>query len=145
MKAFVGMTIAMAIHKLPRIKNYWNGHWAPGVPQYRQIFTRDWYWYLFSNIHLVDNSKRVAHQDPTHDRLFKIRLLITALSETFGEHYSPSCNISMDESIVRFKGRSMLKQYLPMKPIKRGFKVWCLSCACCGYLLLFQVYTGKDV
>ena len=144
MKAFVGMTLAMAIHKLPQIKNYWSGNWVLGVPQLQQIFTRNRYWYLFSNIHLVDNSKCLPRDDPLHDRLFKVRPLITKLNETFAEHYSPSQNLSVDESMVRFKGRSMLKQYLPMKPIKRGFKVWCLSCYCCGYLLQFQVYAGKD-
>ena len=31
---------------------------------------------------------------------------------------------AIDEAMVKYKGRSSLKQYLPMKPIKRGFKVW---------------------
>lgn len=26
--------------------------------------------------------------------------------------------------MIRFKGRSTLKQYMPNKPIKRGYKVW---------------------
>ncbi|XP_046677262.1 piggyBac transposable element-derived protein 3-like [Homalodisca vitripennis] len=26
--------------------------------------------------------------------------------------------------MIRFKGRSTLKQYMPLKPIKRGYKVW---------------------
>ena len=26
--------------------------------------------------------------------------------------------------MIRFKGRSSLKQFMPMKPIKRGIKVW---------------------
>lgn len=144
MKAFIGITLAMAIHKLPQLRNYWSEHWVLGVPQYRQIFPRNRYCYLFSNIHLVDNAQCLPRDDPLHDRLFKVRPLISKLNETFGEHYSPSRNVSVDESMVRFKGRSTLKQYLPMKPIKRGFKVWCLSCSCCGYLLQFQVYTGKE-
>lgn len=144
MKAFIALTLAMAIHKLPQVKNYWSSDWVLAVPQFRQIFTRDRYWFLFSNIHLVDNANALPRDDPQHDRLFKVRPLIKRLNETFSEHYSPSQNLSVDESMVRFKGRSTLKQYLPMKPIKRGFKVWCLSCSCCGYLLQFQVYTGKD-
>ncbi|KAJ8945549.1 hypothetical protein NQ318_020395 [Aromia moschata] len=31
---------------------------------------------------------------------------------------------SVDESMTKFKGRSRLKQYLPLKLIKRGIKVW---------------------
>ena len=26
--------------------------------------------------------------------------------------------------------------------MKQGFKVWCCSCSCCGYLCTFQIYHG---
>ena len=29
--------------------------------------------------------------------------------------------------MIKFQGRSSLKQYMPMKPIKRGIKVWTLA------------------
>ena len=35
-----------------------------------------------------------------------------------------------------------MKQYLPMKPVKRGFKVWAMADALNGYLYDFNVYTG---
>ena len=44
--------------------------------------------------------------------------------------------------MIRFKGRSLLKQYNPMKPIKRGYKLWCLA-NITGYVYKFDVYTGK--
>ena len=56
---------------------------------------------------------------------------------TLAESYDPSQNISIDESMVCFKRRSTMKQYLPLKTIKRGFKIWCSSYSCCGYLLKF--------
>lgn len=46
--------------------------------------------------------------------------------------------------MVKFKGRSTLKQYMPMKPIKRGFKVWVVACAVTGYCLGMTVYEGAD-
>ena len=46
--------------------------------------------------------------------------------------------------MIPFKGRSALKQYLPMKPIKRGFKVWVRADSINGYVCDFEVYTGKD-
>lgn len=45
--------------------------------------------------------------------------------------------------MIKFKGRSTLKQYMPMKPIKRGFKVWARADSHSGYLYQFQVYAGK--
>ncbi|KAJ6647307.1 PiggyBac transposable element-derived protein 4 [Pseudolycoriella hygida] len=46
--------------------------------------------------------------------------------------------------MIKFKGRCVLKQYMPMKPIKRGYKVWCLADAVTGFILAFIVYTGKE-
>ena len=41
------------------------------------------------------------------------------------------------------KGRSSMKQCLPKKPVKRGFKVWVQADAVTGYICEFEVYTGK--
>ncbi|XP_043462009.1 piggyBac transposable element-derived protein 4-like [Leptopilina heterotoma] len=46
--------------------------------------------------------------------------------------------------MIKFKGRLSLKQYMPMKPIKRGFKVWCLPDSQTSYILNFEIYTGKS-
>ena len=43
-----------------------------------------------------------------------------------------------------FKGRSSLKQYMPLKPTKRGYKVWCLCDSHNGYLYNFDVYAGAS-
>ena len=36
-----------------------------------------------------------------------------------------------------------MKQYLPKKPVKRGFKVWVRAESATGYFSDFEVYTGK--
>ena len=43
-----------------------------------------------------------------------------------------------------FLGRSAMKQYIPLKPVKRGFKVWVLAESSTGYFLDLQVYVGKE-
>lgn len=57
--------------------------------------------------------------------------------------YHGTNQLSIDESMILFKGRSSLKQYNPMKPIKRGYKLWCLADQK-GYIKKFQIYHGKD-
>lgn len=32
---------------------------------------------------------------------------------------------------------------MPLKPIKRGFKVWVLACSVTGYMYSFDIHTGK--
>ena len=54
----------------------------------------------------------------------------------FLRQYTFFRDLSIDEAMVIFKARSSLKQYKPLKPIKRGYKVWCL------YLKMDQGYTG---
>lgn len=33
---------------------------------------------------------------------------------------------------------------MPMKPVKRGYKVWCLANSTTGYICKFDIYTGKS-
>ena len=37
-----------------------------------------------------------------------------------------------------------MKQYLPLKPVKRGFKVWVVADSVNGYFLDLQVYVGSE-
>ena len=46
--------------------------------------------------------------------------------------------------MIKFKGRSSIKQYLPLKPIKRGYKVWCLCDPITAYLFNYQIYLKKE-
>lgn len=45
--------------------------------------------------------------------------------------------------MIKFKGRSSLKQYMLMKPVKRGYKAWCWADSSTGYILKFDIYSGK--
>ena len=40
------------------------------------------------------------------------------------ENYQMCQEISIDEGMVKFKGRSKFKQWLPHKPDHDGFKIW---------------------
>ncbi|KAJ0169398.1 hypothetical protein K1T71_014985 [Dendrolimus kikuchii] len=51
---------------------------------------------------------------------------------------------SIDEAMIRFKGISSLKQYMPAKPIKRGFKFWVRADSSTSYVFEFQIYAGKS-
>lgn len=38
---------------------------------------------------------------------------------------------------------STMKQYMPQKPVKRGYKVWVRADSTTGYMYQFKIYTGK--
>ena len=79
-----------------------------------------------------------------YKRLGKIQPIIDSLQQSFQSVYSPGKDASVDEAMIPFKGRSSLKQYMPLKPVKRGIKVWALADASNGYMSNFQVYTGRQ-
>ena len=56
------------------------------------------------------------------DKLAKVRPLIAILIPKFLNLYNPSQNLSPDESMLKFKGRLSFVQYMPRKPIKRGYE-----------------------
>ena len=50
---------------------------------------------------------------------------------------------SIDEHMVKFKGRSGMKPYIKSKPIKWGFKFWFRCASKTGYLYEMDMYLGK--
>ena len=55
--------------------------------------------------------------------LYKVRPLIESLNTAFRDIYYPTCELSVDERMVGFKGRLGFKQYFPLKPTKWGIKL----------------------
>lgn len=68
---------------------------------------------------------------------------MNCLKKTFINGRSESIHQSIDESMTKFKGRSVLKQYLPLKPIKRGIKIWQRCDSLTGYVYDMNIYSGK--
>ena len=93
---------------------------------------------------LTDNSHYIPYGHPNHDRIYKIRPLITHLLARFKSSYTPSQNCSIDESIISFKGRLAFIQYMPLKPHKWGVKAWVLADSVSGYIWNWKLYTGKE-
>ncbi|KAG5883824.1 hypothetical protein JTB14_036941 [Gonioctena quinquepunctata] len=56
--------------------------------------------------------------------------------------YRTARRTSIDESMILFKERISLKQYNPMKPIKRGYKLWCQIYQN-AFVSDFGLYQGK--
>jgi hypothetical protein len=85
-----------------------------------------------------------AHEEGAADRdpLPHVRSLAAKLNASFAAHASPSHRLTLDEAMAAFKGRSPIKQYIPSKPHKWGYKIYCLSSD--DYLLRFEVYAGKE-
>ena len=84
-----------------------------------------------------------SHGTPDYDKLYKVRHYINILLENFKNNYIPFENLSIDESIIGYKGRLSFIQYMPKKPHKWGIKAWVLADSSNGYTWGWKLYTGK--
>jgi len=122
-KSFVGMLIAMGLHDLPRTELYWSSARLFRVTPIAHIMPVKRFKKIRQAIHVNDNSTAPKRGDPNYDKLYKLRPLIDGINERFQSQCIQTTSQSVDEGMIAFKGRSSLKQYMPLKPIKRGYKV----------------------
>lgn len=140
---FIGINFLMALKKQPSYRDYWStdSFYTDHAISNAMSFNR--FSWLLSHIHINDNSTAKPRNDPEFDKLHKVRPFLDHLQNKFKSLYFPKQHQSIDESMIKFKGRSSIKQYMPMKPIKRGYKVW-VRADDNGYVCEFSVYTGKN-
>ena len=143
-RAFLGFSILMGIVQLPALDDYWSRDSRTRYAHIADKISRQRFREISRYLHFVDNDHLAPRSDPLYDRLGKVRPLIEHISERFESVYKPSKNLAVDEAMIKFQGRSSLKQYMPKKPIKRGIKVWVLGDSSNGYFSKFKVYTGKQ-
>ena len=139
LEQFIGCCMLMSIFKLPRSRMYWAAFTR--IQQIADIMTRDRWEAIKRNLHFNNNENMPSMEDANRDRLFKIRPLHDHLLPIY-QQLPQQQVLCIDEQMVPFKGRSVLKQYLPMKPHKWGYKLFVL-CDTQGIVHNFEIFTGK--
>lgn len=75
-------------------------------------------------------------------RLSKITLIVNQLNDTMRTIYSPGKNLSIDESMMLWRGRLIFRQYIKNKRHKYGVKFYEL-CESDGIVLKAIIYSGQ--
>ena len=94
---------------------------------------------ILQNLHFCDSTTIVPS-----DKCGKVRPLLDMICNNFQKHAKLTKNVTIDDSMIIYYGKfgQSLKQRMPMKPNRSGYKVWCLNLQG-GYLYDFEVYQGK--
>lgn len=144
-RAFVDLLFGMGLHKVPEMKHFC-ADWVLGVPAFVQVFTSKRWHQLWNYLHLADNDDltRPKKGEQGYDKIWKIRPMFVELVPSFQDHFYIGQNVSVDEIMIKGMGKNPIKQYLPMKSIKHGSKIWALACSDCTYVFDLQVYLGKQ-
>lgn len=127
------LTISSVVH-VPNVRLYWNS--VIGLDLIKNSMSQKRFEKIRSCLHFNDNSLN------TGDKLIKLRPVIESLSKTFLSVPMEEM-LAVDEQICATKTRHHLKQYLPLKPHKWGFKLFILS-GTSGFCYKFEIYTGTD-
>ena len=131
LKLFLRTNFAMAINKLPTVAIYWRVDNLIINDGIQNTMIRNRFCEILQNLHFADNRK-----DDKTDKVFKTGPGIDPLI--------PEILISsIDENMVKFKGRSGIKQYTTSKPVKWGFKFWFYCSSKSGYMYQIDIYLGR--
>ncbi|KIH44232.1 hypothetical protein ANCDUO_25748, partial [Ancylostoma duodenale] len=122
-KKFIGLCLQMGVVKMPNLRDYWSsrpalgGHSIAGKVMPRKRFEQ-----LLNSLHFADNTQYDG------DRLFKIKSFLRMFNDNCEKTYHPGKEVTIDESLVPFRGRIAFRQYIPSKRHKYGIKLFKLCC-----------------
>ncbi|KAG5875548.1 hypothetical protein JTB14_025762 [Gonioctena quinquepunctata] len=137
LKCFIAILIVSGYDNKPSKKSYWDsGDDLRNTAVYNSM-CRDRFIQIMRFLHCADNTKL----DPTY-KMTKLRPLIDQIKKCFLKNYLPEQNMAYDESMIEYFGKHGCKQYIRGKPIRFGYKVWCLNSKS-GYLSNFEIYQGN--
>ncbi|XP_061186542.1 piggyBac transposable element-derived protein 4-like [Saccostrea echinata] len=140
-KVFIALCFSMGILRLPDKSDYWRQSKWIFSTNFNKVMSRDRFFQIWRYLHIQNNEVK----SETPDKLWKIRWLLEFLNTKFTELYVPYGNATVDESMIKFKGKLSFRQYSSKRSVKRGVKVYALAESETGYLSRFQIYTGKEI
>jgi hypothetical protein len=133
---FLAALIYMGIVYLPRIDMYWDR-------EHRQSFIANMFsrsrFQLILAAFSISNPHELGEDIQPSDYVAEF---ISHLNDTFPSLYSPGQNLCIDEMMIAYKGHTDIRQYIPSKPHKWGYKFYCLAES--TYLLRLDLYTGAS-
>ncbi len=136
LKVFIGILLLAGYNKKPGKKFFWDSKKDMGNEMVIQSMRRDRFIEIMKFLHCADNNE--INQN---DKMWKLRPLVDKLKRNFLKYFVPTEHINFDESMVKYFGKHSCKQFIRGKPIRFGYKVWCLN-ADNGYLIQFEIYQG---
>ena len=105
MSAFLGINVMMGIDQKPTIAHYWSTDPFLGNPGIQAVLPRECFEALWRYLHLNDSELMPDRDDPEYNSLYKVRPLLEHCKKNFQERYIPGQYLSVDEGMIKYKGR----------------------------------------
>lgn len=138
-QVFIGLLLHMGTIQLPKLQDYWKTDRLFNIPIFREQMSRNRFLLILRCLHFSSQSEGEKSQDA----LQKIRPAIKYFNEKMTSIYYPYKELSLDESMMLWRGRLAFRQYIKNKRHKYGIKLYMLT-EPDGTVLRFHVYTGSS-
>ena len=126
---WIAIVIYQGLYSMPSNENYWNTDSRTPVHEISRHM----------KLLRYEQIKRYLHISPpegsSRDFFDKLEPLLSHVRDTSKRLYTPSSNVSVDEMMIRFSGRSAHTIRMKNKPVPEGYKVLALCDA--GYTYAF--------
>jgi hypothetical protein len=140
-KAVIGLMLLRGVYHShhERLSDMWSE--ATGRPVFRATMSRERFKLILRMMRFDDRSTR--DQRRQHDKFAPIRVMFDIFNGKCREMFTLSENVTIDETLRRFRGRCAFKVYMPNKPGKYGILFCVLTDSNARYVSRMIPYTGK--
>jgi hypothetical protein len=142
---WLGATLILGATKLHSAEMMYCSSYGTNIAFVQNAIGRDAFRQIRQFIHFTDNNMLPKKGAMPWSPLQKVAPVLESITAAVGAAWILRKRICVDESMIKYTGRAILFiQYMPVKPIKHGIKVFALCCAHTGYVYHFEIYTGKE-
>lgn len=143
MKVFFALLFLQGIVDKPVVDWYWSKRRVIETPVFGEVMSKSRFILLMKFLHFANNEDTAGEAGQARHKLRKIWPVLSLLRDHFKARYMPEEHISVDESLMLYKGRLSWKQFLPLKRSRFGVKFYVLCESATGYIWDVIIYTGK--
>ncbi|XP_068117048.1 piggyBac transposable element-derived protein 4-like [Hyperolius riggenbachi] len=139
---FLGLIILQGVVGKPMQKMYWSTNHLLATPFFGSVMSEYKFSLIMKFLHFTNNEEYDENTHPA-PKLRKIWDVSQLIMRNFKQTYVPERDISIDESLMAYKGRLSWIQYIASKRARFGIKSYRLCESSSGYIWNAVIYTGK--
>lgn len=143
MNKFIALLLLQGLVQKPKETWFWSKRPIITTPFFGNVMSQQQYALIMKYLHFENNDTFNATTHP-NPKLRKIYNVHSMLINNFKSVYIPEQEITIDESLLKYKGLLGWKQFIPTKRARFGIKMYQLCESKSGYIWNSIIYTGKD-
>ncbi|KAF7267835.1 hypothetical protein GWI33_018962 [Rhynchophorus ferrugineus] len=136
---FLGLLLHMGNIRLNRIQDYWKTDYLFDFQVFAHNMSRNRFLIILKALHFAQNPQEGEAASPDH--LYKVRSIVNLFNTRMAEIYYPGRELTIDKSMVLWRGRLTFRQYIKNKRHKYGKNLYMLTTPG-GIVLNVMVCTG---